>query len=63
MKKFKLDAEKKMWPIRAPSGRLLKKHSRRSDSSMPGGSGKPNYNQHHDNNFIKSVANKDHYIK
>ena len=53
-----------MWPMKAPSGRKMKKHSRRSDTSMPGGSGKPNYNQHHDSNFINSdrysVANKDH---
>jgi len=63
VKKFNLNAEKKLWPIRAPSGRLLKKHSRRSDTSMPGGNGKPNYNQHHDSNFINSVANKNHYIK
>ena len=63
VKKFNLNAEKKTWPIKAPSGRKLKQHSRRSDNTMTGGNGKPNYNQHHDNKFINSVANKDYYIK
>ena len=59
-KKRNLQAKKKMWPIHAPGGRKMKKHSRRSDMMMTN-SGKPNYNKHNDTKFIKSVTNSSYY--